>query len=293
MLKILEVSSEEKLEEYKKQENNNFDYLYILKYNGTLLLADNGKYINMCSNSSGGTNSDGNNDLSSNLIASDGAEFKFGVDTNGNYGYIMKDDTGADTVIPFKKDVPYLEEIYYGTSDPLNYTYTVTQEGYYLACGVRGDGGGSITTTGSILYYENSSIARTELIYFIYCKAGDTIKLQFSNYSSAAYRGNNAFILKINQKISFKNVVRKKTYDNTISNTITVPANSCYLFIQMSCGTGRSSSISNSTTCLQSSYAKDSINCRIIKTYNNTVSVSSTQHGDTAGGAIILVYKIQ
>ena len=285
MLKLLEVSSEEKLEEYKKQEDNKFDYLYILKYTGELLLSDNGKYISICGNGSGAD--------SSNLIASDGTRFKFGIDDDGNYGYILKDDTGADTVIPFKKDVPYLEEIYYGTSDPLNYTYTVTQEGYYLACGVRGDGGGSITTTGSILYYENSSIARTELIYFIYCKAGDTIKLQFSNYSSAAYRGNNAFILKISQKISFKNVVRKRTYDNTISNTITVPANSCYLFIQMSCGTGRSSSISNSTTCLQSSYAKDSINCRIIKTYNNTVSVSSTQHGETAGGAIILVYKIQ
>ena len=285
MLKLLEVSSEEKLEEYKKQEDNKFDYLYILKYTGELLLSDNGKYISICGNGSGAD--------SSNLIASDGTRFKFGIDDDGNYGYILKDDTGADTVIPFKKDVPYLEEIYYGTSDPINYTYTVSKEGYYLACGVRGDNGGSITTTGTVLYHEDFSNIRTELIYFIYCKAGDTIKLQFSNYSSAAYRGNNAFILKISQKISFKNVVRKRAYDNTISNTITVPANSCYLFIQMSCGTGRNSSISNSTTCLQSSYAKDSINCRIIKTYNNTVSVSSTQHGETAGSAIILVYKIQ
>lgn len=285
MLKILEVSSEEKLEEYKKQEDNKFDYLYILKYTGELLLSDNGKYISICGNGSGTD--------SSNLIASDGTRFKFGIDDDGNYGYILKDDTGADTVIPFKKDVPYLQDIYYGTSDPLNYTYTVTQEGYYLACGVRGDSGGSITTTGTILYYENFSIMRTELIYFIYCKVGDTIKLQFSNYSSAAYRGNNAFILKISQKISFKNVVRKRTYDNSISNTITVPANSCYLFIQMSCGTDRDSSISNSAQCLQSRYAKDSISCRIIKTYSNTVSVSSTQYGNTAGGAIILVYKIQ
>lgn len=34
--------------------------------------------------------------------------FSFGVDANGNYGYI-KD--GADTVTPFKKEVPYLYNV--------------------------------------------------------------------------------------------------------------------------------------------------------------------------------------
>lgn len=39
--------------------------------------------------------------LNSNLTA-DGTPFRFGKDSNGNYGYIIKDEAGADAVIPFR-----------------------------------------------------------------------------------------------------------------------------------------------------------------------------------------------
>ena len=38
----------------------------------------------------------------SNLTASDNTTFRFGVNENGEYGYIVTDSEGADTVIPFK-----------------------------------------------------------------------------------------------------------------------------------------------------------------------------------------------
>lgn len=38
-----------------------------------------------------------------NLIAEDGTPFRFGVDENGNYGYIVTDEEGADSVIPFSR----------------------------------------------------------------------------------------------------------------------------------------------------------------------------------------------
>lgn len=56
----------------------------------------------------------------SNLIASDNTTFRFGVNENGEYGYIVTDSEGADTVIPFKK---------YGTPTVL-YSYGVIGSGY-------------------------------------------------------------------------------------------------------------------------------------------------------------------
>lgn len=40
------------------------------------------------------------NEIQGRMFASDGTEFRFGVNENGEYGYIIKKD-GADTVIPF------------------------------------------------------------------------------------------------------------------------------------------------------------------------------------------------
>lgn len=44
---------------------------------------------------------DGFDEVNSNLTA-DGTPFRFGKDSNGNYGYIIKDEDGADSVIPFR-----------------------------------------------------------------------------------------------------------------------------------------------------------------------------------------------
>ena len=40
--------------------------------------------------------------VNSSLTASNGANFRFGVNAEGKYGYIITDEAGADTVIPFK-----------------------------------------------------------------------------------------------------------------------------------------------------------------------------------------------
>lgn len=42
-------------------------------------------------------------ELNSNLRAADSTPFRFGVNGNGEYGYIIQDSEGADTFFPFKK----------------------------------------------------------------------------------------------------------------------------------------------------------------------------------------------
>lgn len=44
---------------------------------------------------------DGFDEVNTNLTA-DGTPFRFGKDSNGNYGYIIEDEAGADAVIPFR-----------------------------------------------------------------------------------------------------------------------------------------------------------------------------------------------
>lgn len=65
-------------------------------------------------------------ELNRKLTASDNTPFRFGVNEDGEYGYIVTDSAGADTVIPFKK---------YGTPTVL-YSY-----------GVSNSGAGSVSTT--------------------------------------------------------------------------------------------------------------------------------------------------
>ena len=43
------------------------------------------------------------NQLDSSLTASDSTPFRFGVNENGEYGYIITDSEGADSVVPFSK----------------------------------------------------------------------------------------------------------------------------------------------------------------------------------------------
>ena len=65
-------------------------------------------------------------ELNRKLTASDNTPFRFGVTASGEYGYVVTDSAGADTVIPFKK---------YGIPTVL-YSY-----------GVSNSGAGSVSTT--------------------------------------------------------------------------------------------------------------------------------------------------
>lgn len=48
------------------------------------------------------TIADALSELNGNLTATDNTSFRFGVDSDGNYGYIILGEDGADTVVPFK-----------------------------------------------------------------------------------------------------------------------------------------------------------------------------------------------
>ena len=56
------------------------------------------------------------NENTQNLTTESGTKFRFGQDAKGNYGYIIKDSAGADTVIPFKNGECKLLGIYSGNA---------------------------------------------------------------------------------------------------------------------------------------------------------------------------------
>jgi hypothetical protein len=58
--------------------------------------------------------------------------FRFGCDSDGNYGYILKNDEGADSVIPFKKGYyTYSYISYYGSGyTGIYYWYVFDQTVY-------------------------------------------------------------------------------------------------------------------------------------------------------------------
>lgn len=92
-----------------------------------------------------------------NLIASDGTAFRFGVDADGKFGYIVTDSAGADTVIPFKSGIDIAEiEVFNATSGCIKNTGNLTREaslalnkGKYIIC-ANGEG-----ATGSSGYTNN------------------------------------------------------------------------------------------------------------------------------------------
>lgn len=51
-------------------------------------------------------------ELNGKLIASDNVPFRFGVNSNGEYGYIITNPAGADTVIPFSSEASYAAALY-------------------------------------------------------------------------------------------------------------------------------------------------------------------------------------
>ena len=55
---------------------------------------------------------EGFTELNGKLIASDNVPFRFGVNSNGEYGYIITNPAGADTVIPFSSEASYAAALY-------------------------------------------------------------------------------------------------------------------------------------------------------------------------------------
>lgn len=86
------------------------------------------------------------------LLNNDLGGFSFGIDEEGNYGYIITDEDGADTVIPFKKNETIIPNIVGGASNTNTVTYTpdwehfnrihvvYTCENYYCFCSFNSSG---------------------------------------------------------------------------------------------------------------------------------------------------------
>lgn len=67
------------------------------------------------------------NQINSDLVAADGEKFRYGKTADGKRGYIITNEAGADTVIPFSHSI----EVIYNSSS-YNSSYTFVEEGDYI-----------------------------------------------------------------------------------------------------------------------------------------------------------------
>lgn len=132
-------------------------------------------------------------ELQDNLTAADNTPFRFGVNENGEYGYIIKDEAGADTVIPFKHGgnnniVRTLSATcsMYGGGDYANHITTATTKSHTFCQdktikarlvyqNIYYDGGCSISNIGIYLNGIKISSEYNSPEIEIEVKAGDTI----------------------------------------------------------------------------------------------------------------------
>ena len=118
--------------------------------------------------------------LNNSLTASDGTHFRFGKDEDGKYGYIITDEAGADTVIPFKSNTSSDAKLIVPTENgSVMYTCDGTWSECYFFIGyigyksVKHNG----TTIGKATkVFDNGNLTA---LYYWYVKnihAGDTIE---------------------------------------------------------------------------------------------------------------------
>lgn len=104
--------------------------------------------------------------LKENLTADD-IPFRFGKDSEGNFGYILTDETGADSVIPFNNfdNLELLSSGANGATSPtvinstVSKSLTATKKGVMIAA--VGGGSGASTVIGGLCYKNNVKISPT------------------------------------------------------------------------------------------------------------------------------------
>lgn len=71
------------------------------------------------------------------MTAADQTPFRFGVNENGEYGYILTDEDGADAVILFSKDL-VLTQVTSSSNQAYSLSYKLTKDATYLIVGMCG-----------------------------------------------------------------------------------------------------------------------------------------------------------
>lgn len=144
-----------------------------------------------------------NTSVNNSLVASDNTPFRFGVNENGEYGYIVTDSEGADSVIPFKnKNVLYEAGDYGWVGSQGYYGYTEYGSYSFSSTGItvivnRGNAHGKAIVTGIPIDLTNYS----KIAINITGHSGNTSNYRNLFACKNNYFGNSGINVLLNNKI--------------------------------------------------------------------------------------------
>ena len=128
--------------------------------------------------------------LNSNLTA-DGTPFRFGKDAEGNFGYILTDEMGADSVVPFKKGISQFNHFEALAETLSTTTKTVKGASVIFLIGTSASPSLSFITGGAWerVLWTNKADGNYRVQYAIYIGSGDCVVTLGSNQYTYQYCG--------------------------------------------------------------------------------------------------------
>ena len=134
--------------------------------------------------------SDMYNEINSNLTAG-GTPFRFGKDAEGNFGYIITDESGADSVVPFKKGISKFNHFEALAETISTTTKTVKGASVIFLIGTSSSPNLSIVNGEGweLVLWINNSDGNYRVQYAIYIGSGDCVVTLGSNSNVYQYCG--------------------------------------------------------------------------------------------------------
>ena len=189
---------------------------------------------------------------------------------------------------------PSIEKIWQSNFASVNYTYTVVEEGIYLAVTKNSNGEsatGNITTTGTTII-KKSALAGANggtVLHLLHANAGDTINVNAYNRNSS-YTAN-GFIVKLNNIYGNTLVDFAVTNDATATKTYTATrSGERILAVAISNSTNRSASITYTGKHLTTIFRDDYI-CVDYALLGEGATIKPAAYGYNWGGGAVFLIK--
>lgn len=219
------------------------------------------------------------------LIGGGGGNSTVRYDENTRYMQVL--DHGR-WVNAYKVHFEYFVKKYFTTENPINKTYTFTEDGKYLVwantCVNESSPTSKMSTTATVISQNNES--KTELGYYRVCEymivdavVGDTVTIAASSYNK-----NSVGVIQLANDLTLSEYAFELEVDGTAHFSKTYAVNDRYLVLLLP--SGRERSISGNGN-MEQSWSDDVNSIDFIERNTDTVSYSAYGYGGGAGTIIV------